>query len=1148
MPDPFLTGVEPLNTGTVDSPVNLPNIPLGASNQSSPSLLFGVGDKRIPDIFGDPFLEQLTKKQDLTGLAAPSNSYNPYETDFFRYKNDYNYPKLGYLENGPNNAAYYMTQTTWQGAKKAARAFGATTWDTFLNNFAQYGRDFDSLTSIKADSLYDSDFNNEIYEHSKELQDKLYIFGPDGNESSLAKWIPLTRGSLQAYGELLGQLGFTAGTLGAAAAENFVIGILTGGYGNVVKAPKTLALVNSTIYDLVKFLRNERQLTSAISKAGKSLMDASFYAKSAKKAVNFYQMYHAAAAEAAFESITGHLEYKDASIQEFKDIHGYGPVGEDLAKIEQQSKEVGTAIFGLNTALLMVTGALQWGNYLKPFKAAKAITDDVADKIIYTAGKAGAKNAFSTVYDYKIFSKGWFGHIGKTSFVGLKGAIPEGLEESFQNIIAVGTKDYIKQKYQTDKDRASILTAAAKGFSDTFGTSQGWNNFIAGALTGVVSGGVRSATEFKKNSANKAEARKWASRLNSFDLATILDPDKANLNIQTDAKSAMMQSAMAGDKNSFLNIKAAAFREFVFSGIKSGKLDARLQQLQAFSNSTSKEFGDFFGIDEAEVSRKGGPSAIVQNLIDTARAVESDYNYVSKNFKNPVNPGKYSFATKEGTEELVNYAAHEEAKTILALSLNKVRESKNRIKSIVDSLSGLGFAEEDALAIMDPNARKDEINILRESISAIGEKTVALMLKRMAEPTFVDKVAKRFEKYVGEIPTLKGSGDYITQLKDKLARLEKLDQASTEKEYKEALRAHITAEVSKSNIELNDLSDIDTAVNQAFDYNKINQDNYVARKMYDYLSAPTNFNKLSLEIQGLFTGLFEEASKPPTPTAAKTEKPPAAPAEVVTKPVEAVAPKPEYEVGETLRTENKYYEVTAFDGTNVTVRNMTSGITSIVKKEYLDKWIADGTVSKVGKVKPEEVDLSESSEAYTNAVKAIQLYNGPLEAFDDYSAKALSNKDLTKIELEELLEIVENKKTELSKNQPKPNPNKSFIVDGQEFWPGLDLAIRKDNRIFAVKVLSAGTEDTILVAPPAGKLLEIKTSDVVAIGTENTNNAMKSKETGGISEQDQKNSNSNFDLQKDILDNADVVNALVNEAIANPAEAKAAFLENNKIC
>lgn len=1138
MTDPFFSGMFDKNSGAA------PNVTDTQTQEMAPSLLFGVNDKRLPDIFGDSYLQKQLTADPFAVMGTPSNEYNPYETDFARFKNDYNYPTLGYIQDAPNNAAYYMTQTSWQGAKKAGKHFANLTWDTFLNNFAQYGRDFDALTSSKADSLWDSDYNKEIYEMTKDYHDKYYIFAPDGNEESLKKWVPFTKGSLQAYGELFSQLGFTAGTLGAAAVENLVIGLLTGGSGSLPTAAKTSAKAYSTIYDLVKFLRNEDTLMNSIRKAGKVALSPSFYGNSAKKAVNMYQMYHASAAEAAFEAAAGYAEHKEALVNDFIDTYGYGPDEDTLKEFEKQAREVGTARFGLNTAILMASNSMQWGNYLRPFKASKNVTDEVADSLYYQTGKGLGQGVVKTTYDYKLFSKGWFGNTLTKGAIGLKGAVPEGFEESLQNVIDIGTKEYITQKYGNNGDRSSVLGAAAKGFSETFGTTAGWNNFIAGALTGTISGGIRSIGEsIKDKGKTKAAARSTASRMNSINLKDLLSQDKANLNVQTDAKTALMEAALADDKYGHINVKNAAFREFVFTGIRSGKFDIRLRQLEEFRNSTAKDFADFFGLDEAEVAAEG-VNNIVDKLVSKAKGIEENYNFVSKKFKNPYSPNRYKSTDPKFNEEIVSYQAFEEAKTIMATLLDKTKDSAERAAELLR-------LEIDDPFILFKDASYPEVFDYNERAAKIKELKEVLKGTASRGPSILNRVRK-VSAAVEEALTGQSAEDIIAAKQRKLARLEALQEAADakdEKAYFKALRQLVKDSIPSTSSGQAVDSAFSAVEQVAIDYLKLNEDEYVNRRMYDYLSNPENFSKLEQDIQQILTAFMMPAEKKSEP-AAEAAKPadttqPQAAAQAEQAPVE----DKEFPIGKEFYAKDTVYTVRAVDGDNITLFNSASGKESVRQRASIRGWLASGIISET---KP-TADATEEN-VFKEAVKKVQLFQGSTEAFDKFVDNLLMTTPINPMRLAEFMAEVEKRRAQLAAAEVPNNPNNSFTFRGIELHKGLPIVIEDlDNtgksRTFAGKVDSKLSDGRVNLKGVGG--LEAFMDDntkILALGEDAVNAYLAAQSKGTTTAGDAAVSQGNLDLEQDILKDQELVNELVDEALKDPAKAKADFLNNNKIC
>ena len=180
-----------------------------------------------------------------------------------------------------------------------------------------------------------------------------------------------------------------------------------------------------------------------------------------------------------------------------------------LAEIDDRANAMGNGILLANTILLSYTnfrtfGKLFSGGYKRAVKDfADTEKRRLSDRITREAGK----------YAFKNFTK------AESVASGLQTGLREGLEEMNQAWISetAGNRQspdspdaYYNAMINPDSQIQTVnfLDAAAKGFVDTYGDSNRWEEFIVGALTGVI--GVPTVGKQANSSANTYLGRgKW---------------------------------------------------------------------------------------------------------------------------------------------------------------------------------------------------------------------------------------------------------------------------------------------------------------------------------------------------------------------------------------------------------------------------------------------------------------------------------------------------------------------------------------------------------------------------------------------------------------------------------------------------------------
>ena len=180
-----------------------------------------------------------------------------------------------------------------------------------------------------------------------------------------------------------------------------------------------------------------------------------------------------------------------------------------LQEIEERANAMGNGILLANTVLLSYTNFKTFGKmYSGGFKrAARDFADTEKRELASRVAKEGGKYA-------------WQNYTTKEGIAtGLRTGLREGLEEmnqawiseTFGNAQAPDSPDaYYNALLDADADiqTTDFLTAAAKGFIDTYGNSHKWEEFVVGGLTGII--GVPTFGRMSNASSNTYLGRnKW---------------------------------------------------------------------------------------------------------------------------------------------------------------------------------------------------------------------------------------------------------------------------------------------------------------------------------------------------------------------------------------------------------------------------------------------------------------------------------------------------------------------------------------------------------------------------------------------------------------------------------------------------------------
>jgi hypothetical protein len=260
-------------------------------------------------------------------------------------------------------------------------------------------------------------------------------------------------------------------------------GYLTGGAGLMSKgitlgasnilsraaAGSKMALTGETlknIYSASKMIQSGTKLTDAATKYGR--------AATALNAASYLEMgVMMSLGEASVEAREKSGQFRDEAAQKWQEQNPGMEMPEDVRSgIEESARALENSVLVANLAVLTPTNLFAFGKMLKKGRmATDAATYDVVregEKIVQSLPKTG---------------------FGKAMYRGnqiagpvYQNALNEAFQEGAQFLIGDAGIDYFKNKLDTGQ--ADLIQSLNKGLSNTFGTADGVESMVLGALTG----------------------------------------------------------------------------------------------------------------------------------------------------------------------------------------------------------------------------------------------------------------------------------------------------------------------------------------------------------------------------------------------------------------------------------------------------------------------------------------------------------------------------------------------------------------------------------------------------------------------------------------------------------------------------------------
>jgi hypothetical protein len=295
---------------------------------------------------------------------------------------------------------------------------------------------------------------------------------------------------------------------------------------------------------------------------------------------------YSAAGEASFEALQTAKEYRENLINQYTQVNGYEPSGEDLKRIEAESESVGKASFFGNLAILGATEYVQLprllgSSYAADKQAANSLLGKV-DEVVLKDGKY-----------VRVTPSTKFGRVSdKVTGVGKYAVDPkEGLQEGLQYALQVGVQNYYNKAYQSDAANvwSDGFLYGVVGEKGALMTKEGAESILLGSITGGLmqargnyqeSRNLTDNTNRFLNILNNAPSFKdaYVDKLNSVNRAVILQQQQ-------------QQAVVQGNKLEVKDLDADLMHNYLVSRIKYGRLDMVLDEIKDLKREGINEGG-----------------------------------------------------------------------------------------------------------------------------------------------------------------------------------------------------------------------------------------------------------------------------------------------------------------------------------------------------------------------------------------------------------------------------------------------------------------------------------------------------------------------------------------------------------------------------
>ena len=621
---------------------------------------------------GESPLDNTRRTIDLTNVYTdPMSNYVSYGVPLNPYAdwNDIRAKNQGTAEKIGRGALKMLTTTVGAVAENTIGVIGGlaslATGGTYADNAV--GRSIDDMNEWMSTNLPHYYTNKEL-EPGRDISLNANFW-----TDKVANGLGYSLGSLATVwltgGEGLIARGMGAGFKAAAAAVEI---------GGTAKALQTGEKLRK-IYEISKMVKTGAKLEGQFQKFAGA---ARFI--NATKHIEMGAMM--SLAEASVEAREKSKMFREEMYAEWENNNpGQEMTEEARNAIEQSAKALENTTFGLNMAVLMPTNLLMFGKSVLGASSKKAMTNQLVkdgEVMVEASAKTGFGKAFAKANS---FAKPMY-----------ENAITEAYQEGAQFLIGDAGIDYYKNKF--DSGVGDISESFVKGLGNTFGTTEGLESMLLGAITGGAMGGASTTFggEAKQRKEMKANTEKLAAIMNSGSFTDIFtDAKEKGELLQTitamNAAQEMGNYKLADElRNNVYAIRAMQLQRF-------GAIDVGIEQLDDLAKMDEKTFMERgnYNMNIPLLDQTGGKTQgqVVEEAKDRLKQMAKISDDVDE-IINVINPQKSGLPGllqgKEGRKQAaMQNMYNQQLKSILMTKMVGIKQRDKEVQEALDDMQSV---------------------------------------------------------------------------------------------------------------------------------------------------------------------------------------------------------------------------------------------------------------------------------------------------------------------------------------------------------------------------------------------------------------------------------------------------------------------------
>lgn len=644
-----------------------------------------------------------------------------------------------------NEELYARRQSAVDQLANGAAKMAGTFATSFLEGTVGIINGIGEMSSTgKFSSFYDNDFNRKLDELNKYLEDSLPNYYSQAEKD--AEWYsPKNIMSANFLGDkVLKNLGYSFGAIaGGIGWGSLLKGIgLTNRLVRAGQGLKTVEAVEATMANTPKL-----QQFGAINKTLNSLWQGSKNAagvalsNSERAIVSSMGM----VGEATVEAYQAANQFRDKAIQDYKNLYGFAPKGDDLEEINSYADAVGNTTFGANAVLLTVSNYFQLPKILGSSRTLEKRMINSIEKEVglptdkFISGVPSRGNILSPLFSRlgapgKSIDKYLLGP-GRLAF-----SVGEAFEEGAQYAIQTGSEDYFNRAYRNPEETKSFIDGVGgvlgniftEGARRALSDKEGLESILIGGFSGAIQkirGNVRekgftgAGGVYGRNTALAVNA------LNKTNLKGVLEDGAKYTGIAIQSQKLRQEAIEDNDILSEKDYEKDYTLAYILPRIKYGKVDSIFQEVGYYREQAMTDTG-FQELQDAGIAL---PGETKEKFLERLSSIENTTKEVNQTYS--MIEDKYSTITDDEGKPLYTPDVIDRLAYISA----KVNDYDKRLFNLSAKLQGDGVNTVDILKAISESEGFIKGNI-KETLSnkavkeAIDTESLSIVEKDSLEP------------------------------------------------------------------------------------------------------------------------------------------------------------------------------------------------------------------------------------------------------------------------------------------------------------------------------------------------------------------------------------------------------------------------------